>query len=183
MSIQKMMFSFICYLMLSVQPASATIMTATVSNISGNIWESRYTIHNDTASVIKWFTIYFNFSHYHNLVFIPTDEVGPDWDVFSAEPVLSSDGFVDAFSFGEGIGSGQSLSNFVVRYQFSGQGLPAMQSFEVYDPDAQEPTVLDFGDVQVNAVPQPAVGWLFVIGVICLLATRKGYAARCRRPS
>lgn len=183
MSMQKMMFSFICYLMLSVQPAWATIITATTSNVSGNIWESRYTIHNDTASVIKWFTIYFNFNHYHNLVFIPTDEVGPDWDVFSAEPVLTSDGFVDAFSFGEGIGIGQSLTNFVVRYQFSGQGLPVMQSFEVYDPDTEEPMLLDFGEVQVNVVPQPAVVWLFVIGVICLLATRKRYAARIRQAS
>jgi len=97
---QKMMLSFICYLMLSVQPAWATIITATTTNVSGTIWQSRYTIHNDTASVIKWFSIYFDYNHYNNLVFIPTDEVGPEWDIFTVEPFLSSDGFVDAFSFG-----------------------------------------------------------------------------------
>lgn len=174
MSMQKMLFSFICYLVLSFQPAWATIITATTSNISGNIWESRYTINNNTGSAIKWFTIYFDFNHYSNLVYIPTAEVGVDWDVFSVEPFLSSDGFVDAFSIGDGIGIGQSLANFVVRYQFSGQYLPIMQSFEVYDPDALEPTVLDFGDVEITTVPQPPVLWLFAAGFICLLLQRKG---------
>ncbi|HCU67045.1 MAG TPA: hypothetical protein DF774_14920 [Rheinheimera sp.] len=182
MSMQKMLFSFICYLVLSFQPAWATIITATTSNVSGNTWESRYTINNNTGSAIKWFTIYFDFNHYSNLVYIPTAEVGVDWDVFSVEPFLSSDGFVDAFSFGDGIGIGQSLSNFVVRYQFSGQYLPVMQSFEVYDPDAPEPTLLDFGDVEITAVPQPQALWLFATGFICLLLKRRGPVPliRCR---
>lgn len=173
MKIQKAIKTVLCCLLLSIQPALATVMSATTTNIAGNIWESRYTITNNTTSAIQWFTIYFKFDLYENFVYIPTAEVGAEWDVFAVEPFLSSDGFVDAFSFGEGIAVGQSLTNFVVRYNFLGQDLPGNQSFEVYNANDSVPTPVDSGEVDVKIVPEPAVILLFGVGLLALIGTRK----------
>jgi hypothetical protein len=178
MNIQKIISSFFCFLVLGLQPAFAAIITASTTNISGNVWESNYTITNNSTSAIKWFTIYFSFDQYENFVYIPTPEIGAEWDMFTVEPFLNSDdGYIDAFSEGDGIAVGQSLSNFVVRYNFLGENLPIFQSFEVYDPDSLEPNPIDRGEVEVTVVPEPAILLLFGIGFITLVTTRKYSAA------
>jgi len=172
MNIQKIFITVFCYVVLSFQSAFATIITASTTNISGNIWESRYTITNNSEATIYWFTIYFDFEQYQDIIFIRTPEVGLDWDVFAVEPFLTSDGFVDAFSFGDGITLGQSLSNFVVRYNYLGTDLPVVQSFEVYDPEFQEPVPIELGEVDITVVTEPNVLLLFVFGFIAMVAKR-----------
>lgn len=174
MNIQKILSSFFCFCVLSLQPAFAAIITASTTNISGNIWESRYTITNDSTSAIKWFTIYFSFDQYENFVFIPTPDIGAEWDVLTVEPFLgSTDGYVDAYSEGDGIAAGQSLTNFVVRYNFLGQNLPVSQFFEVYDPDLPQPSPIDLGEVNISVIPEPDILLLFGMGLIALIASRK----------
>jgi len=173
MKIPKAILSICCLLMLSLHPATAAIMTATTTQISGTLWESRYTITNDSAAPINWFTIYFRFDLYQNFVYIPTPDFGPEWEIFTAEPLLSSDGFVDAFSYGDGIGVGQSVSNFVVRYHFLGEQQPQLQTFEVYDADSIEPLPVGSGTVDIRIVPQPASLWLFGVGFLALVSARK----------
>lgn len=177
MKIQKTIMTVLFCWLLSIPPALATMISATTTNISGNIWESRYTITNDTASVIKWFTIYFKFDLYENLAYFPSAEVGAEWDVFEAQPFLTSDGFVDAFSFGDGIAVGQSLTNFVVRYTFLGRDLPGMQSFEVYDAESTQPAPIDGGEVDIRQVPEPGMILLFGIALLLLVATRRYQSA------
>lgn len=173
MNIHKIIVTVFCYILLSFQPVFAAIISASTTNISGNIWESRYTITNNTPIAIKWFTIYFQFDLYENFEYIPTPEIGAEWDIFSAEPVLGSDGFVDAFSYGDGIAVGQSLTNFVVRYNFLGDDLPGSQSFEVYDPDVTAPLPIDLGEVDITVIPEPNILLLFGIGFIAIVTTRK----------
>lgn len=174
MNIQKIISSFFCFLVLSLQPAFAAIITASTTNIYGNIWESRYTITNDSTAAIKWFAIYFSFDQYENFVFIPTPEIGAEWDVLTVEPFLNmDDGYVDAFSVGDGIAVGQSLTNFVVRYNFLGQNLPVSQIFEVYDPDLPQPFSIGEGEVDVSVIPEPDILLLFGIGLMVLVTSRK----------
>lgn len=177
MKIQKTIMTVLFCWLLSIPPALATMISATTTNISGNIWESRYTITNDTASAIKWFTIYFKFDLYENLAYVPSVEVGAEWDVFAAQPFLTSDGFVDAFSFGDGIAVGQSLTNFVVRYTFLGRDLPGMQSFEVYDAELTQPDPIDMGEVDIRQVPEPGMILFFSIALLLLVATRRYQSA------
>ncbi len=174
MNIQKIISSFFCFLVLSIQPAFAAIITASTTNISGTLWESRYTITNDSSSAIKWFTIYFSFDQYENFVFIPTPEIGAEWDILTVEPFLNmDDGYVDAFSEGDGIAVGQSLTNFVVRFNFLGQNQPVSQIFEVYNPDLPQPSPIGVGEVDVSVIPEPDILLLFGIGLIVLATARK----------
>jgi hypothetical protein len=174
MNLKKIITTFVCFVALSFQPAFATIITASTTYVSGNIWESRYTITNNSASEITWFTFYFGADQYENLVYIPTAEWG-DWDIFSVNPFLTDDGFVDAFALVSGIAAGQSLTNFVVRYNFLGANLPGAQTFEVYDPAAADPFAepIGFGEIEITAVPEPSVLLLLGFGLIALVARRK----------
>ena len=157
MNVKKLTTVFVCFIMLSLQPAFGTIITSETTNVSGNTWESVYTIKNDTADEIYWFAIFFDASDYANLLYIPSDEFGLDWDIFESEPFLGDAGFVDAFSFGAGISAGGFMSNFIVRYDYFGSVAPSVQEFVVYDPTLFDPVVIESVEFQTSVVSTPNV--------------------------
>ena len=174
MQIKNIITALTCYVMLSLQPVAAALITGTATNISGSTWESRYTITNNLLVDINWFTLYFDATQYAHLVYIPTAEFGPDWDIFSIEPFLTDDGFVDAYSSVAVIAVGQSVSNFVVRYTYLGANLPSLQQFEVYDEQLIDPlsAPIAAGDIAIAAVPEPGSLYLFGLGLLAFAAYR-----------
>jgi len=153
-------------------PAWATTVAFNTTHITGNTWETAYTVTNDTlATAIDEFTIYFDVSVYDNLVSVaaPTG-----WDplVIQPDPFLPDDGFYDALVSPalSGIAAGSALSGFSVRFNFSGVGTPGPQFFEVVDPVTF--TSLDSDFTQAAVVPLPAALWLFISGLSMLLGIR-----------
>lgn len=183
MNVKKLTMGLVCFIMLSFQPALATIITSETENISGNIWESRYTITNDTVDEIFWFAILFEASEYENIAYVPSIEFGPDWDIFVVQPFITDAGYVDAFSFGAGIGAGSFMSNFIVRYEYLGSIAPGLQDFEIYDPNSIDPLVIESGDFQTSivsaptAVSAPSTLLLFGMSVLVLCRPRKAKTA------
>ena len=112
MNVRKLAAGFVCFIMLSLQPAFATIITSEATYVSGDTWESVYTITNDTADEIFWFAIFFDAIEYANIVYVPSIEFA-DWDVIGVDPFITDAGFVDALANAAGISVGGFISNFI----------------------------------------------------------------------
>jgi hypothetical protein len=172
MNVRKLAAGFACFIMLSLQPAFATIITSETTNVSGNTWESVYTITNDTADEIYWFAIFFDAGEYANIVYVPSIEFA-DWDVFGVDPFFTDAGFVDAFANVAGISVGGFISNFIVRYDYFGSSAPSVQKFVVYDPDLLDPVVIESVEFQTNVVSTPSTLLLFGLSVLAFCGFRK----------
>ncbi|WP_445427715.1 PEP-CTERM sorting domain-containing protein [Alishewanella sp. HL-SH05] len=174
MQIKKIITTLTCFVMLSFQPAFAALISGTATNITGTTWESRYTITNNLLLDINWFTLYFDATQYTNLVYIPTAEFGPDWEIFTYDFDFGDDGYIDVYSNFTAITVGQSVSNFVVQYSYFGIGLPSLQQFEVYDEQLVDPlsTPIAAGDISIAAVPEPGSLYLFGLGLLAFAAYR-----------
>ena len=157
MNVRKLATGFVCFIMLSLQPAFATIITSETTNISGDTWESVYTITNDTADEIFWFAIFFDAIEYANIVYVPSIEFA-DWDVIGVDPFITDAGFVDALANAAGISVGGFISNFIVRYDYSRSSAPSVQEFVVYDLNSADPfDDFELGEVQISIVSTPNV--------------------------
>lgn len=142
-----------------------------VNNLSGNTWESTYTVTNELpTTIIEEFTIYFELRQYENLL-ITASPV--DWGGLEAQPDpgLPDDGFADwlAFTIGASIDPGETLGGFSVQYDFLGTGSPGSQFFEIVDPFTFD--VLSEGFTQplsLVTVPEPTTLALFGLGLVGL---------------
>jgi hypothetical protein len=182
MNVKKFIAGIFCSLIMSMQPAFATLITAEVTHITGNTWETNYTITNNTlAEDIEWFAIYFPSGLYENIVdFSPADIVN-SWDIIVQQPddpFAGSEGYFDAFSFpGFGIEAGKSLSNFIVRFDYLGTDTISFQDVEIYDPNELNPVVIDYTQLEsilvAVAVPAPHTLPLFFVSLIAFGALRK----------
>jgi hypothetical protein len=164
MNVKKLTIGLVCLLIMSIQPTFATVITAETTHISGNTWESNYTITNDTLVVdLEWFTIYFPSGLYTNLLDLSTLDISSDWDIWvnqPDDPFVGADGWFDALAWpGFGLASGASLTNFIIRFDYLGTGTQIVQDFEVYDAaDVNEPFALpiDSGQFETSAVAASA---------------------------
>ena len=156
----------ICSFLFFSNAASATLIETQLVNVTGNTWQAEYTISNTTlGTAIEEFVVYYTLGLYENVsaVSAPTD-----WDPLIAQPdaFIPDDGFYDVLALGAGIGVNQSLSGFVVSFDWLGSGQPLMaQSFEILDPISF--TVLDTGLTQINTVPEPPI--VALLGFLALL--------------
>jgi len=78
--------------------------------------------------------------------------------------VLEDDGFYDALALVDAIGVGEGIYGFTVSFDWSGEGEPAAQYYEIVDPVTYD-TIADGW-----TVPEP--GTLVLLGFGALLAAR-----------
>ena len=145
-----------------------------VSPDTGNRYEYRYTVVNETNDPIDWFTIYFDLGLYENLSI--TANPDPNWDgiIGVLDPLLPDDGFADWLSFGAPISKGESLSGFSVGFDWLGTGTPREQRFEINDSSSSELVVVtSSGDTRPlsppSQVPAPPTLVLLLLGLGMLL--------------
>lgn len=171
----KLKINFMLLFLLSSVPVltqAATVFFQT-GNVTGNTWETRYTVVNDTPGFeLEEFSVFFDLDLYENIVATATP-TGWDSLVIQPDPFLPDDGFYDALALGPGIASGDRLSGFSVQFDFLGTGPPGPQSFTVVDP-------LTFSTLEQNlttVVPLPAGVGLFIGGLLFLFGVARGKAA------
>jgi hypothetical protein len=165
-------------------------------NLSGDRWEYTYTVGNETAGEIDWFTIFFapDLYAFDTIVVGPDEEVDPDtfagatdWDVIVAapEPLFpgSSDnqpGFYDAFAFGDPVFPGSRVSGFTIAFTWLGDGAPGSQPFTLFGEDLLPVLGDNLFTEPLNAgpvpVPEPGTLGLLTASVALLGFARRGPA-------
>lgn len=146
---------------------SATVINYSVDSLGGNSYQYTYTVTNDTLAVdIDEFTVYFDHSLYENIV---VGSAPADWDPIAIQPDvgLPDAGFYDALALVFGVAPGDSLSGFLVSFDWLGAGTPGEQDFEVYDIGFN---LLDTG---TTTVAEPGALALLGFGFLSLLLQRK----------
>jgi hypothetical protein len=171
----------LCLTVGGAQPAYATQIVYDATNLGGNTWEYVYTVHNDTlASAIDELTIFFDLLLYENLA-VAAAPAGWDAIAVQPDPGLPDAGFYDALALGGGIGAGEILTGFSVRFDFLGAGAPAGQAFAIVDPVSF--AVVESGTTQQAAAGVPEPGTIAVLGVgLLLLPLARRMKAAPRRP-
>lgn len=147
-----LILSTVLFVISALQSASAIVITSDLTNVSGNTWQANYTVTNDAlAEDIELFAIYFNDADYDNLSLV---SIPDNWLEFILQPgefFAGEDGFFEVeIDFGfSGIGSGESLSGFILEFEYFGSELPTSeQGVEVYDLNA-----LDFIPIDTGVTP------------------------------
>lgn len=151
--------------------AQAALITADLTNTGGNSWQAEYTVENNSPGfVIEEFTIWFDLGLYENISVVSTPS---DWSSLVIQPDenIPDDGFYDALALNSGIASGDSLSGFVVSFDWLGGNTPTSQVFEIINPVTFAP--LDSGQTIIIAVPEPASIMLLALGLIGITLSKK----------
>ncbi len=147
-----------------------------VENLGGTQWRYDYTLGNDVAPDIGWFTVYFDLEQYTNIAIVASPT---DWDplAIQPDPGLAADGFVDWFSLGAGVLMDDILTGFSVTFDFLGAGTPGSQPFDINAPtpgDPFQPTAISQGVTESNAVvSEPGTLTLLALGCLALLHSRR----------
>jgi hypothetical protein len=148
--------------------AEATEIDYSITGFGGNAWRYSYTVSNTSLSTpISEFTVYFDRALYSSLA--PTGAPF-EWDPLVAQPDanLPANGFYDALSFGAGLAPGETLSSFLVDFNYLGEGTPGSQPFDIVDSSIEPIGLLDSGQTKLGApstgLPEPNPSWLLLIG-------------------
>ncbi|AXY02912.1 PEP-CTERM sorting domain-containing protein [Vibrio alfacsensis] len=159
--------------LISVSHASATVITAELTNTSGNSWQAEYAVENNTLGAsIEEFTIWFDLGLYEN---ISVSSTPSSWDplVVQPDPGIPDDGFYDVLALGSGISSGSSLDGFAITFDWIGGNSSMSQLFEVVDPNTW--AVLDSGNtiIVTTSIPEPSSIILLLLGIAGLALSKK----------
>jgi hypothetical protein len=140
------------------------------SDLGSGRWQYSYDVTNISLTMpIEEFTIWFDFGLYKNLaVETPATPAGWNQIVLQPEPVLQDDGYYDALALDAGIGIGQTVSGFAVRFDWLGAGVPGLQFYEIIDPVTYE--TIDSG----YTVPEPATILVLGLGSLILKRINRG---------
>ncbi len=115
----------------------ATEITYILEDLGSGQWVCHYNINNDTlAADIEQFIIWYEPWLYQNLSVVSTQAIGFDWyqDTIEPDPVWLDYGAYRALAYSSGIGQGQNLNGFAVRFEYLGSGVPTLQEFDIVDP-------------------------------------------------
>lgn len=172
-----LVFLILCMLICGNNVARATTIFYDVSYLGSNLWQYNYAVVNDTLSdPITEFMIYFDYGLYQGL---QVDSSVAGWTAQVVEPWFDitggNDGFYDAIGAG-GIAPGDSLSGFLVSFEWLGIGdfaVPGEQRFEAFGDNL---AFLDSGlttPTKNASVPEPGTLTLVGFGVICAAWLRR----------
>ena len=155
---------FVFFLTAIGSGAPKTEIRYQTSELGSGRWQYNYDVTNISLTVpIEEFTIWFDFGLYKNLaVETPATPAGWNQIVLQPEPVLQDDGAYDAKALGLGIGIGQTVSGFAVRFDWLSAGVPGPQFYEIINPLTYQ--TIDSG----WTIPEPATILLFGLGGLVL---------------
>ena len=148
--------------------SSVTEISYSITSLGGASWQYNYNVSNISLSQpIKEVTISFDADSCRNLAVVAPTPAGWDAVIWQPEPFLHDAGGYDALTSGGGILGGQSVSGFMVRFDWLGAGAPGSQLYNIVNPVTFE--MIDSG----TTVPEPATLSILALGSL-LLAGRKG---------
>jgi hypothetical protein len=138
------------------------------NDLGSERWEYVYTVENiGLTQGIDEFTVWFGIGSYDNLIIKTLDPPASNWDeiVWQPDPFLGDDGGYDALATGLNIGVGESVTGFAVSFDWSGEGTPGSQYYEIINPATFE--TIESG----YTVPEP--GTILLLGLGAVLLKRK----------
>lgn len=156
----------------AASPASAAIISADLSRVSGATWDASFTVDADPGQTVDAFSIYFDWTQVSNLVVwgSPTD-----WDslAIQADAALGADGLFDALALATGIVSPKALGGFIARFDWADPAGPPAFRFTVNDPVTF--ALVESGAVSIgmnSPVPEPAMWTLATSALFALALSR-----------
>jgi len=169
--VRKLFCGFVSLLLTSqyVLGVISTEITYTATNLGFNQWQYAYQVTNIALSTpIKELTIWFDYGLYQDLSIVTLGPTADNWDEVAWQPEQGlGNGGYDALTIGPGIGLGETVSGFCVRFNWLGTGVPGSQFYEIINPS-------DFSRIDSGfTIPEPASLFMFGIGSVFLLRRRR----------
>jgi hypothetical protein len=148
--------------------SNATEVAYSVTSLGGASWQYNYTVSNiSLGQAVREVTINFDADSCRNLAVVAPSPAGWDAVVMQPEPFLHDTGVYDALTLGSGILGGQSISGFLVRFDWLGAGAPGSQSYQIVNPVTFE--TIESG----STVPEPATLSILGLGSLVLAKRRR----------
>jgi hypothetical protein len=142
----------------------------TLEDLGLGRWKAAYEVQNiSLIEPIREFTIWFDYGLYSNLNIETPSPLNTAWNEciyqsYQLPPLTPVNGYYDALSIDSGIAAGQFASGFTITFDWTGDGLPAVQRFEVINPQ----TFQTVAEGQTTHVPEPACWLLLITGSMYL---------------
>ncbi|MBS3955312.1 MAG: hypothetical protein KGZ88_20370 [Methylomicrobium sp.] len=152
-----------------VNSSNAATINYEITNILGSRWQYNYSVYNDSlTNDIEQFLIYFDHNAFDNLAAVDSPIT---WDPLVIQPdiFLPDDGYFDLLALASGIAPGESLSGFLIEFDYLLSGTPGSQYFEVRDSTSYN--LLHSGNTVLakRNVPELNTLLLVIIGIIPML--------------
>lgn len=143
-----------------VESAAATVsIRYRLDSLGGQNYQYVYTITNDGSAggAVLLFDILFNTTLYSepSLQILTPTNLQAQWSEQILASVPGLPATYDVLSLSGGIPVGGTVSGFVVRFTWLGQGVPGSQPFQIYNPNNF--SLLQSGSTSVDATPIPTV--------------------------
>jgi hypothetical protein len=168
--VKKIIVFWTAFIFLSVASAFGSLFTQIqyeTTDLGSGQWQYTYDVTNiNLTEGVKEFTIWFDYGLYENLAIVTPDP--PNWYGIVWQPELGlGDGGYDAATTGLGIGIGESVSGFSVRFDWLGVGNPGAQNYEIVNPT-------DFTTIETGfTVPEPSIFVLMGLGAFSIVRKKQ----------
>jgi len=145
----------VCLFVLSLN-AKAGLITSDITGLGGDEYEISYTITNDSAELLDWFTLYFDYGLFSSIeVLSSSNVIWSDWDFIVDDPYDFDDGLIDGFADpADPIAAGGVLGGLIIKVLYSGSDISSWvqyATFPFYEVDEIGDYIEDeSGDFIVN---------------------------------
>ncbi len=132
-----------------------------LSDLGNQQWEYAYRVVNNHSEIepIKSLTIWFE-TNAGQFEIVSGNSIISEWDEAILHDVVGRGHGYDLLAKDEGIGPGDDMEGFAVRFKWNSAGQPGSQFYEVLDPD-------DFSLIESGyTVPEPNMMVLGGVGMV-----------------
>lgn len=162
------------------EPPLANRIDYEVVSLGGNQYRYVYSVVNNGAfsdsTAIGLFDIMFDTDLYleTSLNIVSDSAITTAWDEMILDSGEGVPAGYDVLALLNGVGVGQTVTDFAVEFEWLGSGAPGAQAFEIYDPITFE--LLATG--MTTAVPEPQVIWMMLsaLAIFAGLGRRRVFA-------